>query len=118
MKRVLISLVTVLAFVGCTRTVDFDKDGLMDRIKGGWAGQAIGCTYGGPTEFCYQGRYIADSIAVEWPDGAMKWYFDYAPGLYDDIYMDLTFVSVFDKLGLDAPVDSMAKAYADAPYPL
>ncbi|MFB0973543.1 MAG: ADP-ribosylglycohydrolase family protein, partial [Bacteroidales bacterium] len=24
---------------------------LMDKIKGGWAGQTIGCTYGGPTEF-------------------------------------------------------------------
>lgn len=103
---------------GCMRTFVTDQDTLMDKIKGGWAGQAIGCTYGGPTEFRYQGRFIPDSDVIAWPDGAMKWYYDNAPGLYDDIYMDLTFVSVFDRLGLDAPVDSMAKAYADAPYPL
>ena len=29
------------------------KDVLLDKIKGGWAGQTIGCTYGGPTEFRY-----------------------------------------------------------------
>lgn len=29
------------------------KEKLMDKIKGGWAGQTIGCTYGGPTEFKY-----------------------------------------------------------------
>ena len=34
------------------------------------------------------------------------------PGLYDDLYMDLTFVDVFEKYGLDAPVDSFANAFA------
>ncbi len=32
--------------------------------------------------------------------------------------MDLTFVEVFDKEGLDAPIESFAKAYAYADYPL
>ena len=27
---------------------------LKDKIKGGWAGQTIGCTYGGPTEFQFK----------------------------------------------------------------
>ena len=38
---------------GCSQpgTVTLKKDVLMDKIKGGWAGQTIGCTYGGPTEF-------------------------------------------------------------------
>jgi len=30
------------------------KATLMDKIKGGWAGQTIGCTYGGPTEFKFR----------------------------------------------------------------
>ena len=30
------------------------KTSLLDKIKGGWAGQVIGCTYGGPTEFQVQ----------------------------------------------------------------
>ena len=31
---------------------------LKDKIKGGWAGQVIGCTFGGPTEFQYKGTLI------------------------------------------------------------
>ena len=105
---------------GCSQpgTVTLEKDVLMDKIKGGWAGQTIGCTYGGPTEFRYQGRMIDDSIPINWPDGRIKWYYDNAAGLYDDVYMDLTFVAVFDRLGLDAPVDSFAMAFAKADYPL
>jgi hypothetical protein len=42
------------------------KADLMDKIKGGWAGQVIGCTYGGPTEFQYNGTMIQDYIPIEW----------------------------------------------------
>ena len=38
--------------------------------------------------------------------------------LYDDIYMDLTFVDVFEKKGLDAPVKDFTEAFAQAEYPL
>lgn len=94
------------------------KEQLMDKIKGGWAGQTIGCTYGGPTEFKYNGTMIQDYIPIDWPDGHIKWYYEHSPGLYDDVYMDLTFVDVFERLGLDAPVDSFAMAFATAAYPL
>ncbi|MDR0697963.1 MAG: ADP-ribosylglycohydrolase family protein [Tannerella sp.] len=94
------------------------KEQLLDKIKGGWAGQTIGCTYGGPTEFKYCGTMIQDYVPISWPDGYIKWYYDNSPGLYDDVYMDLTFVHVFDKLGLDAPADSFAVAFATAQYPL
>lgn len=93
-------------------------DTLMDKIKGGWAGQTIGCTYGGPTEFYYRGRTIADTVAIDWPEHYISWYFQKSPGLYDDVYMDLTFVDVFRLCGLDAPVEEFAKAFAYAPYPL
>ncbi len=33
---------------------------LLDKIKGGWAGQVIGCTFGGPTEFRFPGAMIPD----------------------------------------------------------
>lgn len=94
------------------------KDVLLDKIKGGWAGQTIGCTYGGPTEFKYPGTMINDNISIEWPEHAIKYYYDNHPGLYDDIYMDLTWVSVFDSLGLDAPIEAHAKAFSTAKYPL
>ena len=98
--------------------ITLSKERLLDKIKGGWAGQTIGCTYGGPTEFRYNGTMIQDYVPIKWPDGYIKWYFENAPGLYDDVYMDLTFVEVFDRLGLDAPVDSFAMAFATAGYSL
>lgn len=122
MKRVGKFLLIAVAFClgACSQpgTVKLSKDVLMDKIKGGWAGQTIGCTYGGPTEFRYNGVMIHDSIKIDWPDGHIKWYYDNQPGLYDDVYMDLTFVDIFDRLGLDAPADSFAVAFARAEYPL
>lgn len=125
MKNTIISLCALLCallFVSCNdkapAEVTISKESLMDKIKGGWAGQAIGCTYGGPTEFRYSGTMINSNINIEWPEHSLKNYFDRSPGLYDDIYMDLTFVEVFDKLGLDAPAEAFAQAFAQAEYPL
>jgi hypothetical protein len=101
-----------------TLTVQLSKSVLMDKIKGGWAGQTIGCTYGGPTEFRYLGKTIDDTVKIKWPEGYIKWWYEHMPGLYDDVYMDLTFVNVFDRLGLDAPADSFAMAFANAGYML
>lgn len=101
--------------------VTMTKDLLMDKIKGGWAGQTLGVTYGGPTEFRYRSRIIPDSIEIPWPvSGYCKSWFEskQKAGLYDDIYMDLTFVDVIEKYGIDAPIDSFALAFARAPYPL
>jgi hypothetical protein len=93
-------------------------DELMDRIKGGWAGQVIGCTYGGPTEFKFNGTMIQEYTPIPWDESRMAWYYEHAPGLYDDIYMDLTFVEVFEREGLDAPASSHAHAFAHAGYAL
>ena len=100
-----------------TTEVKMSREVLMDKIKGAWAGQIIGCTYGGPTEFKYA-TTINDNIPIKWDEHGIKWYYDNSPGLYDDVYMDLTFVDIFDKEGLDAPVESFAKAFANAGYPL
>jgi len=94
------------------------RDVLLDKIKGGWAGQTIGCAYGGPTEFCYRGVTIPDDVEIKYPEHHLQWFYDHSPGLFDDVYMDLTFVEVFAREGFDAPAESMAKAFAYAPYPL
>ena len=109
-----------LLAVGCAQPRDqvtLDKEVLMDKIRGAWAGQVIGCTYGGPTEFKFP-TFIADEYAIDWNEHMVKWWYDHTPGLYDDVYMDLTFVEVFEQEGLDAPVESFAKAFANAGYPL
>lgn len=111
----------ILMLTACTKedSVVMDKDVILDKIKGGWAGQTFGCTYGGPTEFKYNAMMIDDTIDIKWPEsGYCKWYYDNEPGLYDDIYMDLTFVDVIDKYGVDAPADSFAVAMAYADYKL
>ena len=100
-------------------TIRFAHEELMNKVKGGWAGQTIGVTYGGPTEFRYRGEMIGDDVQVPWgdPDQVVNT-MTKAAGLYDDIYMDLTFVEVFEREGVDAPVESLANAFANAEYSL
>ncbi len=91
---------------------------LKDKIKGGWAGQTIGVTFGGPYEFRYNGTFIQDYQPLFYGEGYIRKTMIETPGLYDDLYMDLTFVDVFERLGMDAPVDSFANAFAHAGYKL
>jgi hypothetical protein len=91
---------------------------LLDKIKGGWAGQVIGCTFGGPTEFRFPGAMIPDYQPIPWDDSLVAMRFERSPGLYDDVYMDLTFVEVMAREGIDAPATSHAQAFAHAGYPL
>ena len=128
LQIIVVTLLSSMAVVGCSapqsqqnsfpKEVTLSKSVLLDKIKGAWAGQTIGCTYGGPTEFKFRGTMIQDYNPIRWDEGCIKNYCLNGPGLYDDIYMDLTFVEVFDRLGLDAPVDSFAMAFANAGYVL
>ncbi len=98
--------------------ITISKTVLQDKIKGGWAGQVIGCTYGGPTEFKFNGTMIGDQVPIQWNEDLMLWWYENSPGLYDDVYMDLTFVDIFEKHGLDAHDSLHALAFARAQYPL
>ncbi len=98
--------------------ITISKTELKNKIKGGWAGQTIGVTFGGATEFKYNGTYIQNYQPLDWSDDRVKNTMQSWAGLYDDIYMDLTFVEVFERAGLDAPVDSFAYAFANAEYEL
>jgi hypothetical protein len=126
-KIILLLLIAVLA--GCGReekqhrlvygkTIALGKSVLQDKIKGGWAGQTIGCTYGGPTEFKYKGGLINSQIPITWHDNYAEDTFMEDPGLYDDVYMDLTFMEVMAKQGIDAPAETYALAFANAGYKL
>src|ERR1700737_3369773 len=98
------------------KVFSISTDQLKDKIKGGWAGQTIGVTFGGPTEFRYQGTFIPDYYRLPWYDGYLKKTMTGIPGLYDDIYMDLTFMEVIEKHGIDAPAGTFAQAFAKAGY--
>jgi ADP-ribosylglycohydrolase len=115
--KINVLLLTLLSFVSqAQKEISLTKSQLKDKIMGGWAGQTIGVTFGGPVEFKYNGTMINDYQKIPWYDGYIKKTMLNSPGLYDDLYMDLTFVEVFEKEGLDAPVASHAKAYANAGY--
>jgi hypothetical protein len=108
----------VLVCFSFAEEVTLSKETLKDKIKGGWAGQVIGCTFGGPTEFQWNSTFIPGHVPIPWDETRMQWYYDHAPSLYDDVYMDLTFVQVFEEKGLDAPASDFATAFAYADYAL
>lgn len=121
MKRIITAAIFLLIFSGAhpqSGGLTLSSASLKDKIRGGWAGQTIGVTFGGPYEFRFQGTFIGDDQPLLWYDGYLKKTMVNDPGLYDDLYMDLTFVDVFEKYGLDAPVDSFASAFAHAGYEL
>ena len=91
---------------------------LLNKIKGGWAGQTIGVTFGSYTEFKHNGTFIQNYQQIPWRAGYVKETMSGWPDLYDDIYMDLTFVEVLERAGMKAPVDSFAFAFANAGYNL
>lgn len=103
---------------GAQTTVRLSKEALRDKIKGGWAGQTIGVTFGGPTEFRYRGTMIDDYTPIAWHAGLLKESYERSMGLYDDVYVDLTFVDVIEKQGLDATAEQFAEAFARAGYQL
>jgi len=123
--KIVVSILSWLSILGCTekegkpqnqRFVNISKEVLKDKIKGAWAAQTIGVTYGGPTEFHYTKKIIPDSVLIHWSDTTLLHAMTKTPGLYDDIYMDLTFVEVLERQGLNASAEAHVKAYAEARY--
>ena len=111
--KYILSIIITITFISCNYNnpneyFHISKESLKDKIKGAWAAQTIGVTFGGPTEFRYLKRIIPDSVEIEWTDSTLVNMMKYAPGLYDDIYMDLTFVDVIEK---EEMVESIIRRY-------
>lgn len=123
-RKILLSGCLVVTLCSCggsqneNLNLTLSKDALFDKVKGAWAGQVIGCTYGGPTEFRYLSTMIPDSIVMPWGPGEIKKWFDGGGGLYDDVYVDLTFIETMERCGLDTPADSFAVDFLAKEYPL
>ena len=116
-------LLAVMSQVACAAdssndTATFSEQELRNKIKGAWAAQTIGVTYGFPVEFRFNSVRVPDDHELPWYDGYLLRTFTERPGVYDDIYMDLTFVQVFEDEGMDAPAQSFADAFANADYSL
>lgn len=122
MKKFALLSLCALLFACCKAPekteLTMSKAELMNKIMGGWAGQTIGVVYGAPTEFKFTGTTIQDYQPVPWGEGYVKYWWDKKPGLFDDIYNDLTFVEAFQQMGLDVSADSLAMRFAYADYHL
>lgn len=124
MKTIACAIILGIMSMGVTKAdngaseLKMSRQQLLDKVKGGWAGQTIGVSFGSYTEFKYNGTFIQDYQTIPWDANHMKKLMIEWPDLYDDIYMDLTFVEVIERLGVDAPVDSFANAFAYAGYNL
>lgn len=106
------------AILGCSEEkAELSKSELADKIKGGWAGQIIGCTYGGPTEWKYQHRTMPDSEKIKWDENRPITSTIFG-GLYDDLYLDVTFMDVFERFGFDAPLVEFHRAVGESSYNL
>ncbi len=65
-------LLLVFAANAQSNTITISKAKLKDKIMGGWAGQTIGVTFGGPYEFRFEGTFIGDYQKLMWHDGLIK----------------------------------------------
>lgn len=98
---------------GCKQTqyLEISEAEMRDKVKGAWAAKMFGVEYGMPFEFKHNGKTYEGEIgwSPEMVVGAIN---------QDDIYGQLNFMMTLEKLGLDAPIDSLAKNFANAAFPL
>lgn len=115
-----LSVVFIFSFKGpqTDERITLSQEVLKDKIKGGWAGQTIGVTFGWPSEFQYAGTFIQDYERIVWREDYINEAMTAFPGLYDDVYMDLMFVKVFEQKGLNASINDFASAYANSEFQL
>jgi hypothetical protein len=84
---------------------------LEDKVRGGWAGQMIGVSYGAPTEFRANGKIN---------EAELKWSPERVSNSIqqDDLYVEMTFAEVLDREGLDATSEQFGEMFKDSKYSL
>jgi ADP-ribosylglycohydrolase/Carbohydrate esterase 2 N-terminal len=84
---------------------------LEDKIRGGWAGQMIGVSYGAPTEFRSNGKII---------EGNLPWTPDRVSNAIhqDDLYVDMTLAETMERLGLEATTEQYGEYFKASKYSL
>ena len=89
------------------------KADLTDKIRGSWAGQMYGVTWGAPTEFRYCGQIVPEDAVPDMSKLDINHGFN-----EDDLYVELTYVEEMRKSGYNCSVEQLAKAFAESTYPL
>lgn len=84
---------------------------LEDKVRGGWAGQMIGVAFGAPTEFKSNGKIL---------EGELQWTPERISNAIsqDDLYVEMTFAEVMDRIGLVATTEQYGEMFRDSKYSL
>ncbi len=85
------------------------REQLLDKIRGAWAGQMIGVSYGAATEFRSHGEIFGGEIKPEPLANAID---------QDDLYVEMTFAEVLDRKGLEATTEDFGEAFRTSKYSL
>jgi hypothetical protein len=113
MKLAPIGLLLVLVLAACQAEAEelrrISREELRDRIRGAWAAQMIGVSYGAPTEFKSNGKILESEITGDDLSNAID---------QDDLYVEMTFAQVMDSVGLDATSADYGDAFKDSKYRL
>lgn len=91
------------------------KASLYDKIKGGWAGQLIGVTYASEMKASASIEGI-NNENTQWSDGYQLSNLHNNPDVYDDIYIDLTFLEAIREHGTAATPRKLSEVFLKATY--
>jgi len=110
----ILTLILTLGMLGSRSPADSRRMGmsvLEDKIRGGWAGQMIGVSYGAPTEFRARGTTY---------DAELTWSPERVANAIgqDDLYVEMTFAQVMDSIGLHATCKQYGDMFKDSQYRL
>ena len=112
--KTICSLVGVFAVAiacGGTRTISIDD--FRDRMEGAWIGQSAGVAYGWPTEFRWNGSIVPEEQMPTWKPGLINETFN-----QDDLYVEMSFVDVLDRMGVDVSTREAGIEFANSRYRL
>ncbi len=89
-----------------------DND-IYNKVLGGWVGQMAGVVYGADVEFYYRGQIMPEEAVVDFSNLNINNAF-----WQDDLYVEMTFLSVMADKGFDCSLEELGKAFAASQYPL
>ncbi len=107
-RKNLFMILIALLCSSCSRPnqESISLEDLRNKVRGGWAGQMIGVSYGAPTEFAYLNRMIPEDELPEWRPEMIREALN-----QDDLYVDITFAAALDEHGLDATTEDFAEMF-------
>lgn len=91
-------------------TAEWSAATLLDKIRGAWAGKCIGVVAGTPVEFRSCGKIYEGTLGWDLPTTIAL--------LQDDLYVNMVFLEVVERHGIDATQKQFADAFRDSGFGL